>query len=118
MTDVEIRRQRRALGGRAQDRLRRDGKKLEYRPHERIWGNAAARRRRQMAKRGLFGCAACGEPTPGTRLIVVGEGQLICLECAIAAGVPIPSPAESEPAAVDHDVHTWEGEGGAPPSEP
>lgn len=70
-----------------------------------------------MAARGIFGCAACGELTPAARLITVGDGQLICRECAIAAGVPIVPLPDVDPvdeAPHDDELLAWEGEGGAP----
>ncbi len=105
-----LRRQRIARGGRAQDRLR--GKGLEYVPHETAFGAAALRRRRQMAARGLFGCFACNEPKPATRLSIVNGGARVCDDCLIAAGL-VPSlttPAIAGPH--DHEVDQWEGEGG------
>lgn len=104
-----IHRQRLALGGRARDRI---GKGREYVAHDVVTGAAALRRRRQMAKRDLFGCFACNEWTPAARLSIVDGGHRICDDCLIAAGL-IPAAARVAIAAPDdHEVHQWEGEGG------
>jgi hypothetical protein len=100
VTDVDIRGVRRAKAGRA---IHRIGKGREYVAHDRPWGAAAARRRRQMANRGLVGCDACGEPTAVPRLYVVTtkdeppQLRRVCQECLAAAGIPLP---HDEPSAV------------------
>lgn len=112
ITTADIRSAQLAKGGRAHDRLRGAGK--VYVRHELTHGLAATRRRRQMAKKGLYGCAGCEEWTPAAKLTCTVEGHLVCDECLIAAGILPEHASAGVPIAEphDHDLHLWEGEGG------
>jgi hypothetical protein len=112
ITSADIRAGQLAKGGRAHDRLRGAGK--AYLPHDLTHGLAATRRRRQMAKKGLYGCASCEQWTEAAKLTRTVEGHLVCDECLIAAGItPVHASAAAAIGAThDHELHQWEGEGG------